>query len=220
MAHKQEEETIPRTWRTGDFFLRLTGTCRAATALPCLRTGKIQGREEEALLDQRHHHLPPRFLLKHWFIFFPSRWKPSRDFSLLSLWSNFSKRAAADLQEQQENCWHPEALWASPEAEFAHSEGSAGITRHQQRSNSASHHLLPALPGALGEGRALQVSFNNGKMANPKTAMGSTAWTSGVTFWEGFRCSLGVWAFPRKAGNPLFSAPNLQSVSLQTLCCF
>lgn len=29
------------------------------------------------------------------------------------------------------------------------------------------------------------------------------------TFWEVFSCSLSVWTFPRKAGNPLLSAPNL-----------
>lgn len=150
----------------------------------------------------------------------------------LSLSGNFSKRAAADLEEQQQNCWHPGALWASPRLILL-SEGSAGITRHQHQGPGQEMQRLPLITssllllGALWEGRASHISFPSTHQPQNKGRDGKsiTVWIWALllpsTFWEVFRCSLCVRAFPGKAGNPLLSAPNLlQSVPLKKLCCF
>lgn len=120
----------------------------------------------------------------------------------------------------------PRSPLGIPEADFAHSEGSAGITRHQHQGPGQEMPTLPLITssllllGALCEGRASHVSFpsphqpQNKGMANPWVAREAHHCTDHwalllpSTFWEVFSCSLGAWTSPRKAGNPLLSPPN------------
>lgn len=123
----------------------------------------------------------------------------------------------------------PRSPLGIPEADFAQSEGSAGITTHQHQGPGQEMQALPLITssllllGALCEERASQCLLSKHSPAAeqregwqiPRLAweahqsMDHWAALLPSTFWEVFSCSLDVWAFPRKAQNPLLSAPNL-----------